>query len=1053
MNEIRVWNCTNPFTVHEGKPAPIIREWHPGMVAAEVIASFQERLSARGWEGRIVAVRDMQIIPPDAEIFPEDRLTLFVQIAGGDMWRTIAGIAVMVVAAAATWYVGGSGAFLGVSALGYGSFAGAVAGAAVMTVGGLLVNSVFPAKSATSEASSPTYGWNGYYNAIAPGMSLPVVVGQCAPAPQIVNQYFLAGDDNSQWAWMLLAVSQGQSSAAIDVGDILVGEEALTSYSSSYSFAATNGQLTIDSGIRSILAPFSQIHHYRKQDKSLTYDASYIDEEAMTLLLHCNGSGGSTTITDDARAGTWSCRGGAQISVTSPFLGSGALDLTATGAYIDSDDLEALRLPGDFCFECRMYRPSAVSNGIFHQAVQSEDGNRLLVSLLYKDGSLIFQASKITSYQVYDDTDLGNYYSKWELVGSASATVAIPLSTWTHVCAQCLNGTVRIYVNGVLAGSGSCSLDYFWPESYSEYEYSPIAYASLGSALKAQYVNRIGYALWVDYAGYSYPDTSGPTTQALATTEIYGACKLDEVRVTRRAIYGWDGFTPPASELENPFQDSTDEDQVSTIGACDSVRLMIECPYGLVKFNDEGKMKTYSVTFRISYRLPSGGSWTHAFVVLSDKTQSWVRRQFDVTFPARGEYDVRIKRLTPDDGESTLLRSTTQLTGFDQINNFELGYPGIRCVALGIKASDALSGQVPSIRVVNRYSAFDAPDWNGTGRMTLDPTVPAWLAYYMLTEEKSGRGISPSRISQAKWEEWADWTERTVDGQRRAQFNGVFDGSPGSLKTALNHVENVGRAKVIPMGQQYSVVIDKPDVVRGLYTYGKIKPGSFKVSWLPRSEKADEIEVEYYDRDKVYAARSVYARASDYGAITWTPKSSKITLIGCNNREQAQREAIFRMQKTEWTTRTVKFSVPVEAVVMEPGAIVRVQHDSNKMTFGGLLATDASGTTITLDRTITLDSATFGAGVKVWVRDMDDNILERAITGPFDEETNVFELDEAVAASRWDPYAIGRPNEETWLYRITKFELEKDEWVTITASEYVEAVYYHENYGGGAVAI
>lgn len=1040
--------------------------WTPGMTVADVVAPFRERLARRGHGGEIVAVSiaagplkqltegvDMTPMELNEMLRPGDCVTLFVRVAGGDVWRTVAGIAVMIVAAAATWYVGGSGAFLGVSALGYGSFAGALAGAAVMTVGGLLVNSVFPAASASSEASSPTYGWNGYYNSVAPGASIPIAVGQCAPAPQIINQHFTASDDNGQWAWMLFAIAQGYTANVPTADTILVGDEVLASYSTSYFIGATSGDLTITDGMRSALSPFHQVHHYRKLDKALTYDSSYIDEEAMTLLLHCDGISGATTLTDAARAVTWTCRDGAHIGTTSPFLGSGALDLTTSGAYVDSDDLEALRMPGNFCFECRIYRASDVSNGIFYQEAATESGDALRVSLAYRGGEFVFQASRISSYGVYGDSSDASYYSEWELVGEVSAAVSIPTGAWAHVAAQGVSGTARLYVNGTLAGEGSCSLDYSWPESLSAYEYAPMAYANLPSAMKSRCVNRIGYARIVDYAGYSYPDASGVAEEDLAVAEIFGNCRLDEVRVTRGAVYEWDGFTPPTGELGNPFQDSSDEDQVSTIGACNAAKLMVECPYGLYKLNDEGGLKTYSVDFRVSYRTSDGGAWTHSTATLSDRSRSWVRRQFDVTFPARGEYDVRIKRITADDGDNSKLMSTTQLTGFDQINDFELAYPGIQCLALGIKASDSLSGQVPAVRVVNAYTAFDAPSWDGSGRMAIDPTCPAWLAYYMLTEEKSGRGISPTRISQAKWAEWADWTERTVDGQRRAQFNGVFDGSPGSLKTALNHVENVGRAKVIPMGQQYSVVIDKPDVARGLYTYGKIKPGSFKVSWLPRSEKADEIEVEYYDRNKVYAARSVYARASDYGAITWTPKSSKITLIGCNNREQAQREAIFRMQKTELTTRTVKFSVPVEAVVMEPGAIVRVQHDSNKMTFGGLLAADANGASITLDRAITLDSATFGAGVKAWVRDMDDNILERAITGPFDEETNVFELDEAVAASRWDPYAIGRPNEESWLYRITRFELEKDEWVTITASEYVEAIYYHENYGGGTVAI
>jgi hypothetical protein len=91
--------------------------------------------------------------------------------------------------------------------------------------------------------------------------------------------------------------------------------------------------------------------------------------------------------------------------------------------------------------------------------------------------------------------------------------------------------------------------------------------------------------------------------------------------------------------------------------------------------------------------------------------------------------------------------------------------------------------------------------------------------------------------------------------------------------------------------------------------------------------------------------------------------------------------------------------------------------------------------------------------VKLWVRDAYDNILERSVTGPFDVETQILELDAALTAARFDPYAIGRPNEEKWLYRITKLDIEKNETCAITATEYVEEAYYHADYESGTKAI
>lgn len=1034
---IQLINVTNPFPFIPTDRNTALIPYTAGMTVADLAEPFRRELRTRGYEGDIVAVRRGEVVHDmTAPVCPNDCITLFVQYGSGDVLKTVAGLALMVVAVATgAWVTGlgmfaGSGALLGMG----GTFWGALSSAAVMTLGGLVINSVFPAASPSSSSSSPTYGWQGYYNNVKPGYVIPIAIGECAIAAQIINQYLAADNEHNQWAYFLFGVAQGETGTPVTEDDILLGDEPLTSYTSDvdYSFSANSGSLAVAGA----LPNFESIHHYRKMDKEITYDESTASGEAVALLLHCNGTAGSTTITDEARGGTWACNGTAAITTIDPFLGTGALSLPANGDYIDTDDFEALRFPGYFTFECRITRTSDVDNGIFSQQVQDVTygtGKFTRVSLVYQSGgALVFQAGEGGG-------------TSWSVRAQAIALVELSLGAWYHVCVQCRKNNIRIYVNGVIEGSCTGAWDYYWPESLVDNEYDPIDYASLNAALKASYQTRVGHGWLIDYG--VYPNT---------VTDVYGNCMLDEVRTARGVVYDFAGFTPPASELSGSYTPPEEGEAVvvATKGACDSVKLMIEFPYGLVRKRSDGDIDIARVGLKVSYRASGGaGSWTEAAHELSAESTSWVRKQIEVAFPSRGEYDVQIQRTTEDREEGSKISDRSFLTGFDQISNYACGYPGIQCVALGIKASDTLSGQVPAIRIINRPSNIDVPDWSVTGTMSVDPTTPGWAAYAALCHPKYGRGISPTRLNRTKWEEWIAWTEGLVGGARRTQFNGVFDGSPASLKTALNHIENVGRAKIIPIGQTYSVMIDKPDVARGLYTYGKIIPDTFKIQWIPKEDKVDEIEIEYFDRERNYDAHSVYARSSAFDNLDRPARSTKLTLIGCNNEDQAEREALLRMQKTEWTTRIVQFSVPVEAVVMEPGAVIMVQHDSNKHTFGGLLGLDAAGTTVTLDRAVTLPSSFFGSGVKLWVRDADDNIFERTITGPFDMETQTLELDAALTAARFDPYAIGRPNEEKWLYRITKLDIEKNETCAITAVEYVESAYYHADYESGTKAI
>ena len=103
-------------------------------------------------------------------------LLMFVELplGGGDggsnPLQMVAQIALIALSAAATWYIGGSGTYLGISALGLGSFWGAVAGGIVMIAGSLLMSVAFGQKAQnldqpeSAEAASPTYSVNASGN-------------------------------------------------------------------------------------------------------------------------------------------------------------------------------------------------------------------------------------------------------------------------------------------------------------------------------------------------------------------------------------------------------------------------------------------------------------------------------------------------------------------------------------------------------------------------------------------------------------------------------------------------------------------------------------------------------------------------------------------------------------------------------------------------------------------------------------------------------------------------------------------------------------------------
>lgn len=88
----------------------------------------------------------------------------------------------------------------------------------------------------------------------------------------------------------------------------------------------------------------------------------------VSLLLHMDGSNGSTTFTDNsANNFAISAFGNAQISTTDPKFGTGSLTLDGTGDYLTTPANAAFALgTGDYTVECWVYVNSGnTNNGLF----------------------------------------------------------------------------------------------------------------------------------------------------------------------------------------------------------------------------------------------------------------------------------------------------------------------------------------------------------------------------------------------------------------------------------------------------------------------------------------------------------------------------------------------------------------------------------------------------------------------------------------------------------------------------------------------------------------
>jgi hypothetical protein len=153
---------------------------------------------------------------------------------------------------------------------------------------------------------------------------------------------------------------------------------------------------------------------------------------SVSLLLHGNGTNGSTTITDSSRfANTVTAVGNAQISTAQSKFGGASIAFDGTGDYLSIPTSSSFAFgPADFTVELWLYRSGSGQQHLY----EGRDNVATNMILLYLNSS-----NQLVYYANLDNR---------------ITTTAIPtLNAWVHVALCRASGNSRLFVNGVQVGS------------------------------------------------------------------------------------------------------------------------------------------------------------------------------------------------------------------------------------------------------------------------------------------------------------------------------------------------------------------------------------------------------------------------------------------------------------------------------------------------------------------------------------------------------------------------------------------------------------------------
>ena len=421
-----------------------------------------------------------------------------------------------------------------------------------------------------------------------------------------------------------------------------------------------------------------------------------------------------------------------------------------------------------------------------------------------------------------------------------------------------------------------------------------------------------------------------------------------------------------------------------------------------------GKDKWEQWYYTPTYSLP--------YTTISGAETSTIRKTFKLNYLPPSKYYVRVRfyeapPTTSRYGSDCYLEYITEEVGDD------FTYPNTALISVRALATDQLSGGNPKISCI----------------VSANSSNPALICKQMLLEA----GISSDRILPS----FTEW-EAHCNAMGYA-CNIVFDASM-NLRKALDIVSTLGRASVVQFGSKFEAIMDRAEAIpvqSFTFGMGNILKDSFKQQFLPILDRANVIEITYYDANLDYDATIVEVSNTNYDSVAEENRTA-VTLVGCTSRTQAIKHARYMLNCNRYLTEIITLEADKDSLVCKYGDIVRVSHDVPQYGFSGRIIS-CTTTSITLDREIPI---IYGVSYYVQIRDINNNVYEHPVhwkaTGDYD--TFDFVTPISTPYSQYDNYAFGEIGKASKLYRVLKIGTSSDLTRTLSLLEYNEDVYNDE---------
>lgn len=456
-----------------------------------------------------------------------------------------------------------------------------------------------------------------------------------------------------------------------------------------------------------------------------------------------------------------------------------------------------------------------------------------------------------------------------------------------------------------------------------------------------------------------------------------GTLNFSGVTVETRSGTQDQSYIPGFPSVENEVAVNVElrggEPVVRTVSGPDlsAVRIRLAVPALQEVDGENGDRKGYSITYAVDLAVDGGAFTTVLTEAITGKTTSQYERSRRIDLPPGSQWQVRIRRITPNRNNS-LISDTVNVLSMTEIIDVKLRYPNCALAAVQVDASAFQSIPSRSYRIwgrtvrvpanydpISRIYSTSGPGttngaWDGSFKSAWTNN-PAWAFFDIVTNDRFGLGNRIPLDWVDKWRLYqiAQYCDQLVSdglGGQEPRFTcSLYLQSRADAYRVLQDMASMFRGISFYAAGQVMASADMPKDPGATFSQANVIGGRFRYEGSGRKARHTVALVSWTDPDD-FGRQKVEPVQHLEGIARYGVNQTEVTAIGCHSRAQAQRVGNHILYTENLETETVNFSVGMDALNCMPGDVIQIAdpNRAGRRNAGRIRA--ATEESLTLDR-------------------------------------------------------------------------------------------------------